>query len=124
MGRYDEITDDEFVDILGGIVAKEGANILSVPGVHESAAEHFNNEVLKLWEAEKTKTHTAVEFMLSYEDRTWDTAVLWVPNEVCAEQSHDQILAWVLSDEGPMKSAEYNKVVLWSVYNFDPEESE
>ncbi|MGW8178173.1 MAG: hypothetical protein ACWGQW_05305 [bacterium] len=50
MGRFDHMTDEEFRDILEDIVTEEGANILSIPGVYESASEHFNNEVLRRWE--------------------------------------------------------------------------
>jgi hypothetical protein len=59
MSKFDHMTDDEFRDILEDIVAEEGANILSVPGVYESASEHFNNEVLRRWEEKMEGTAVA-----------------------------------------------------------------
>lgn len=50
MHRYENMTDEEFQSILTDIVATEGTDILSIPGVYEILSEHFNNEVLKTWE--------------------------------------------------------------------------
>ena len=49
-----EISHEEFVEILGNIVAEEGRNILSVPGVYEVLSEEYNNEVLEIWEEQES----------------------------------------------------------------------
>jgi hypothetical protein len=59
MGRYGNMTDEEFYDILEDIVEEEGAGILSIPGVYESASEHFNNEVLRRWQEKNYGTAVA-----------------------------------------------------------------
>jgi hypothetical protein len=45
-----KLTQEEFDALLEEIVSEEGHNLLSVPGVYEIVAEHFNNEVLRKWE--------------------------------------------------------------------------
>ena len=53
MGRYDKMTNDDFLRILSDIVKEEGAELLTVPGVYDVVAEWFNNEVLDRWEQEQ-----------------------------------------------------------------------
>ena len=48
--KYDKMTHDEFVSILQEIVKEEGAANITIPGVYEILAEHFNNEILTRWE--------------------------------------------------------------------------
>lgn len=60
MGDYSKLTDDQFDTILSSILDKmTGASILSVRGAYELFAEHFNNEVLEIWdEQQENPCHT------------------------------------------------------------------
>ena len=56
--RYAKMTDLDFDRILADIVGRlTGPQILEVPGAYEAFSEHFNNEVLEIWE----ETHTEPE---------------------------------------------------------------
>ena len=47
---YSKMTTQEFDDILSDVVDEEPAStLLSIGGIYEILAEHFNNEVLRLW---------------------------------------------------------------------------
>ena len=51
MGDYDRLTDAEFDEILESIVSQTPAGVLlTIPGAYEVLSEHFNNEVLEIWE--------------------------------------------------------------------------
>lgn len=54
MGKYDEMTDEDFERILEQIVEDEPPlTILTIPGVWELVSEFYNNEVLTIWENEQ-----------------------------------------------------------------------
>jgi len=54
MGKYDDMTQEDFKKHLHRVLADQSANdMLLVPGVYEILAEHFNNAVLESWEAER-----------------------------------------------------------------------
>ena len=123
--KYDKMSQEEFDDILGDIVQEDKTSLLDIAGVHEILSEHFNNDVIERWSAKMMETHRPVEFLLAYEDKTWDTEVIWTPLEVADEElSHDKLMSWVLSTDGPSQEVQYNKVVSWSVYNFEPDADE
>ena len=42
---YSKMTNDEFYDILDEVCGCD----LSIPGIYETCAEEFNNEVLDVW---------------------------------------------------------------------------
>lgn len=47
---FTECTDEEFDTILSDIMDEEkGSSFLSIPGIYELVAEHFNNEILDRW---------------------------------------------------------------------------
>lgn len=49
--KYNKMTDEDFDRILAGILdALSGEQLLQVSGVYEAVSEHFNNEVLEIWE--------------------------------------------------------------------------
>lgn len=50
MSKFDKMTQEEFDEILAEIVNEEGANILSIGNVYSELAEHFNNDVLGIWQ--------------------------------------------------------------------------
>ena len=52
---YAAMTDADFDRIMIDLVNKEPASnlIQFVPGVYELVAEHFNNEILTVWETEQ-----------------------------------------------------------------------
>uniref|UniRef100_A0A6M3M065 Uncharacterized protein n=1 Tax=viral metagenome TaxID=1070528 RepID=A0A6M3M065_9ZZZZ len=47
--NYDQMTDDEFYEILADLVVKNSGSLLEIPGVYEVVSEHFNNDVLACW---------------------------------------------------------------------------
>lgn len=54
MSQYDKMSNEDFQRILEEIVDESPAShLLSVPGVYEVVAEHFNNEVLSRWDDEQ-----------------------------------------------------------------------
>jgi len=54
MGKYDDMTREDFNKHLHRVLADQSANdMLLIPGVYEILAEHFNNAVLESWEAER-----------------------------------------------------------------------
>jgi hypothetical protein len=54
-----EITDEEFDKILVQVVQESAPiTLLRVPGVYEALSEHFNNEVLEIWEKEASLSST------------------------------------------------------------------
>jgi hypothetical protein len=58
MADYDEMTNEEFDEILGEIVNNKQTDVLAVPGVYEILSEHFNNDVLDRWaERNPEKAH-------------------------------------------------------------------
>lgn len=50
--RYAKMTDSDFDTILERLVEENAHNLLTVPGVYEAVKEHFNNDVLEIWESE------------------------------------------------------------------------
>jgi hypothetical protein len=53
MGHYNKMTVEDFLRILADLINDEPASaLLSVPGVYELVAEHYNNDVLGQWEKE------------------------------------------------------------------------
>ena len=50
MNRYENMTDDEYDGILNGLVIDNAHTLLSIPGLYEVVSEHFNNDVLSIWE--------------------------------------------------------------------------
>lgn len=50
---YQDMTHDDEVRILERIVREEGASILSIGDVYVELREHFNNEILDIWLAER-----------------------------------------------------------------------
>lgn len=78
--------------------------------IHGPMEVHYTDRPLKV----------PVEFLIAFEDKTWDTVIIGVPELVARDQSHDEVLDWVMS-KGPYAEAQYRKVVLWGVYNFEPE---
>jgi len=75
---------------------------------------------MSIYRTDPTPDNVPVEFLIAFEDKTWDTVIIEVPEHVARDQSHDEVLDWVMS-KGPYAEVEYRKVVLWSVYNFEPE---
>jgi len=84
-----------------------------------------------------------IEFLKAYEDHTWDTEVIDVPDAVTTEQvafdtiknepvmlpisSTDSkwdsaIIAWCHDEL--LSQAQYRKVVYWGIYNSEPEQEE
>jgi hypothetical protein len=55
MGKYDAMTQEDFDRHLIAIVNEQqpASSLLTIPGIYEVLAEHFNNEVLESWEAEQ-----------------------------------------------------------------------
>lgn len=52
--KYEDMTNAEFDSILAEILdGMPGEALLAIPGVYEVVSEHFNNEVLERWEAER-----------------------------------------------------------------------
>lgn len=49
MTEYNQMTQEEFVEILGEIVTSSSASLLSIPGIYEILSEEYNNAVLKIW---------------------------------------------------------------------------
>ena len=48
---YNNLSDDEFDDILYDLIDDEGArSLLDIEGVYELVKEHYNNYVLSIWE--------------------------------------------------------------------------
>ena len=62
-----------------------------------------------------------IEFLKAYEDGTWDTEELEVPDDVFSrlrphsDKWESAITHWVTVNYGTM--AEHRKVVLWSIYH-------
>lgn len=49
-----KITTEQFDEILSNILDEQPACVLlTIPGLYEIVSEHFNNDVLTLWEAEQ-----------------------------------------------------------------------
>ena len=54
MNPYEKMTQEDFNRILEEQLDKEsGATLLAIPGIYEIVSEHFNNEVLAIWEEEQ-----------------------------------------------------------------------
>ena len=55
MADYSKMTQEDFDRLLCRIVDEypPPSHLLSIPGVYEVVAEHFNNDVLAAWEAEQ-----------------------------------------------------------------------
>ena len=50
MSDYSKMTDDDFQDILTGLMQDDGVgSLLQIPGVYEAVSEHYNNDVLDVW---------------------------------------------------------------------------
>lgn len=75
---------------------------------------------MEVHHVDPSPTKVPVEFLIAFEDKTWDTVIIEVPELVARDQSHDEVLDWVMS-KGPYAEVQYRKVVLWSIYNFEPE---
>lgn len=45
-----EITHDEFCSILAKLIIRDASILLYIPGVYEVLSEHYNNEILEMWE--------------------------------------------------------------------------
>ncbi len=52
MTNYDEMSQDEYDNILADLVFENARTLLSIPGVYEAVSEHFNDEILTRWEHE------------------------------------------------------------------------
>ena len=50
-----DISNQEFDKILYNLVVENVNSLLTIPGIYEILAEHFNNHVLNIYE--KSKTH-------------------------------------------------------------------
>jgi hypothetical protein len=50
MPKYEKMTQEEFDEILRSLVVDNAWDLLSIPGVYEAVSEHFNNEILEIWE--------------------------------------------------------------------------
>ena len=54
MTDYSKMTDQEFDNILVSILEKmKASELLSISGIYEILSEHFNNEVLEIWESQQ-----------------------------------------------------------------------
>lgn len=53
---YDKMTNEEFDNILQELVKENASTLLTIPGAYEVFSEHFNNEVLHIWEERKELT--------------------------------------------------------------------
>jgi len=54
--EYDELTDEEFDEILTEIIDEHsGSSLLAITGVYEVLKEEFNNQVLDRWAAKQVK---------------------------------------------------------------------
>lgn len=48
---YSKLTDEEYDRILVGIIGDIPAgSLIQIPGAYEVFSEHFNNDVLSVWE--------------------------------------------------------------------------
>lgn len=58
MDRFARMTSDDFDAILAEIMNQAPASsLLSIPGVYECVAEHYNNEVLARWDRDNPSDH-------------------------------------------------------------------
>ena len=48
------LTDTEFDNILSKLVKRDAAVLLHIPGIYEVVSEHYNNEVIEIWEQENS----------------------------------------------------------------------
>jgi len=61
-----DLSQERFDEILEDILYEQRASqLLAISGIYEILAEHYNNEVLKRWEAEEEDAFDA------YEGRLW-----------------------------------------------------
>ena len=44
-----EMSHEQFELILMDLIKREGANILSIAGIYEILAEHFNNQIIDIY---------------------------------------------------------------------------
>jgi len=51
--KYAALTNEKFDEILRQLVIENAPNLLTIPGVYEAVSEHFNNEILEIWENEQ-----------------------------------------------------------------------
>jgi hypothetical protein len=51
--RYAKMTQQDFDRILNHMVCDNYHTLLSIPGIYEVLAEHWNNEILEAWEDEQ-----------------------------------------------------------------------
>ena len=57
--KYAQLSTERFDEILLELCNDEGAGtLLTIPGVYEIVAEHYNNDVLDRWKDEQDETDT------------------------------------------------------------------
>jgi len=62
-----DLSQERFDEILEDILYEQRASqLLAISGIYEILAEHYNNEVLKRWEAEEEE-----DAFDAYEGRLW-----------------------------------------------------
>lgn len=59
MPKYDNMTQADFDRILGDLMDDAPAShLLTIPGIYEILAEHYNNEILDAWTNEQEGENT------------------------------------------------------------------
>lgn len=56
-----------------------------------------------------------VEFLLAYEDHTWDTVIIDIPNTEINDEKDETLIAW--ANKNLLTQAQYREVVLISIYS-------
>lgn len=78
--RYAALDSQTFDRILHSIVTEAGAHtLISIPGIYEVLSEHYNNQVLEEWEAEKELTQE--------EFKTWKIYYAWEGSTIVEVQA-------------------------------------
>ena len=101
MPDYKDMTNEDFDRILSDIINDDTAsNLLTIPGIYEILAEHYNNEVLDAWTEEKEEAKgKPIEDFINENRETIDAAILTAcPN--CTIDDDDEREKWILNDEG------------------------
>ena len=58
---YKKMTGKDFLEGLEQLVCDNAKTLLSVEGVYEPLAEHFNNQILERWLKNKVDEHETLE---------------------------------------------------------------
>jgi len=51
--NYDNLTNEQFDNMLQILIIRDAAQLLTIPGVYEVLSEHYNNEILDLYDKER-----------------------------------------------------------------------